>query len=574
MQQAIYWLRMFCTLFAVAIPSFALAGQPALVFIIDSSNSMWSQVQGENKVVLLRGALDTAFGSLAGKIEVGVVSFGHREQNTCGDIETVIPVGSIDRQAYMQAINQLNPKGATPIAASLRQAFGAAIDDDDRTRRTDIVLVFDGADNCAGNPCLVASELKQQNPSLRIHAIAFSKGSTENLQPLSCLASNTGGTFFNATNKAELETAFSAITAVASSQPMPAPMLTAQDQNQPATAALPVNPMTASSNEGVTVPMVVPTLRRDPIVTGSVATTNEPEATDSPELTDRQNAPSPENAAREMAAPGVDPLQGVRQQIASENLVTPGRLRLSALLTAEATALQSGLVWRVFSSTPDEQGNFRVVARNEEAQPEIELKVGKYIVHVAYGRANLTQEVNVVSGNREEILVLNAGGLRLTSQLQDGGNIDSTKVIHTIYSSVVDEFGQRKLLLSSAPENLIIRLNSGAYHIVSQYGDANAIVRADIQIKPGQLTEASVSHDAAFLTFKLVNEEGGEAMAGTSWSILNPEGDVIVESVGAFPSFVLAAGGYSVIARNGGKSYNRNFNVVAGRDQEVEVITQ
>ncbi len=76
----------------------------------------------------------------------------------------------------------------------------------------------------------------------------------------------------------------------------------------------------------------------------------------------------------------------------------------------------------------------------------------------------------------------------------------------------------------------MIRLNAGAYHIVSTYGDANATVRADVTVEPGKITEATVKHAAAPVTFKLVQAAGGEALADTKWSILTTTGDVVKES--------------------------------------------
>jgi hypothetical protein len=73
---------------------------------------------------------------------------------------------------------------------------------------------------------------------------------------------------------------------------------------------------------------------------------------------------------------------------------------------------------------------------------------------------------------------------------------------------------------------------------------------------------------------KLVPAHGGEALANTSWSVITPEGDRIVESVGAFPSVVLAAGNYTAIASHQGSNYRRDFKVEAGLDRDVEVIAQ
>jgi hypothetical protein len=100
------------------------------------------------------------------------------------------------------------------------------------------------------------------------------------------------------------------------------------------------------------------------------------------------------------------------------------------------------------------------------------------------------------------------------------------------------------------------------------------VVRSDIRVQAGKLTDVTVGHRAALITLKLVGERGGEAIANTNWSIITPGGDVIKESTGVFPRVVLAEGDYRAIARNEGRTYEREFKVIAGVDGEVEVTTR
>src|SRR5690606_1455650 len=88
----------------------------------------------------------------------------------------------------------------------------------------------------------------------------------------------------------------------------------------------------------------------------------------------------------------------------------------------------------------------------------------------------------------------------------------------------------------------------------------------------GKLTEATIEHHAAEVTIKLVREAGGEAIADTSWSVLNESGDPIKETVGAFAPMVLAEGDYTVIAKNRDRIYQKDFTVEAGKNGEVEVV--
>jgi len=61
-------------------------------------------------------------------------------------------------------------------------------------------------------------------------------------------------------------------------------------------------------------------------------------------------------------------------------------------------------------------------------------------------------------------------------------------------------------------------------------------------------------------------------LANTAWSVITPGGDVIKESIGAFPASCCPRVEYRAIAKNEGKVYERPFNVVNGVDGEVEVV--
>jgi hypothetical protein len=124
------------------------------------------------------------------------------------------------------------------------------------------------------------------------------------------------------------------------------------------------------------------------------------------------------------------------------------------------------------------------------------------------------------------------------------------------------------------PTGDLVLLPEGTYHVVSNYGDGNAVMRYDFRVQAGKLTDARINHRAALITLKLVGDRGGEALANTAWSVLTPGGDVIKESIGAFPTVVLAEGDYVVIARNEGKVFNREFKVEPGFDREIELVAR
>jgi hypothetical protein len=86
------------------------------------------------------------------------------------------------------------------------------------------------------------------------------------------------------------------------------------------------------------------------------------------------------------------------------------------------------------------------------------------------------------------------------------------------------------------------------------------------------LSEVTLTHPAATVSFKLVTRGGGEAIADTQWTILNAEGASVKESSGALPTHFLAPGSYAVRAKYSGRIYKQDFAVKAGDNTLVEVI--
>ena len=252
------------------------------------------------------------------------------------------------------------------------------------------------------------------------------------------------------------------------------------------------------------------------------------------------------------------------------------QVTLIALLTQDGQRIDQGLVWRVFQATkPAPDAKNSLVSIHREASPVLKLLPGDYTVNAAFGRANLTRRINVKPGMPSvEPFILNAGGLRLTALVGKGDPAPANGVTYDVYSDERDQFGNRAKIMASAKPGLILRLNSGIYHIVSTYGDANAVVGADVTVEAGKLTEATVTHSAAKVTFKLVTHAGGEALADTQWSIVDTHGEVVKESVGALPTHVLAPGGYTATAKSAGRAFRRDFTVQPGDTAQVEIIMQ
>ena len=249
----------------------------------------------------------------------------------------------------------------------------------------------------------------------------------------------------------------------------------------------------------------------------------------------------------------------------------PQPVTLTAQITEDGASIPEGVVWRIFDTKTDASGELALAAKSDESTANIRLAPGQYVVHVAYGRAQATDTIEVHEGQNTKALVLDAGAMRLNAAVTGDVSIPINLLRFDIFSAGNES--DRTLVAQNMSANDIVTLNAGTYHVVSYFGDVNAVVRADLRIEPGELTDATLYHRAAQISFKLVTEEGGEAIADVEWTVKTSSGETIFTNIGAFPATVLAEGDYLVLAKRGETVYSREFEVTPGQGKEIEVLT-
>jgi hypothetical protein len=279
---------------------------------------------------------------------------------------------------------------------------------------------------------------------------------------------------------------------------------------------------------------------------------------------------SPPSLPAPLAQPSIAAVPPV---VPAPGALTSGQavLSLTARYGKDLPVINGALVWRVFSDRPDETGTFKLIREEHGATPNIVLPPGSYVIHVALGLVSAVRAVTLKSETDRESFLLPAGGLRIEGHVGTS-KIPQNQIAFSIYKGSQFEVGERAPLVPNVSAGDVVLLPEGTYCIISNYGDANSVVRSDIRVQAAKLTDVIISHRAAVITLKLVSDKGGEALANTAWSVITPGGDVIKESIGAFPRVVLSEGEYRAIAKNEGKVYERPFNVVNGVDGEVEVV--
>jgi hypothetical protein len=256
-------------------------------------------------------------------------------------------------------------------------------------------------------------------------------------------------------------------------------------------------------------------------------------------------------------------------------MIPPGNVALavSARYGRDAPSIGGGIIWRVYAAKPDATGVYRLLKEDKAPAPTFVLPPGSYVVHASLGLAGAAKAVQLRADTVREVLEIPAGAIRLEGRVGDV-RIPIGQISFDIFTGSQFDTTERRPIAQNVLTGDVVLLPEGTYYIVSNYGDGNAVVRSDVRVQIAKLIDIVVNHRAAVITLKLLSNSGGEALANTQWTVLTPGGDVIKESIGAFPRVVLAEGDYHVIARNEGKTFQRDFKVIPGVDGEVVVLAR
>lgn len=175
-----------------------------VMLVLDVSGSMWGQIDGVSKIVIARAALKSMVADWPSDRQVGLIAYGHRTKGDCNDIQTVIPLGKLDKNQLEKTVDRLTPRGKTPLSASVKLA---AEELKFTENKATVILISDGIETCDLDPCKVGTELEKLGVDFTAHVIGFDVSAVEDQKGLRCLAENTGGRFIAAANAEQLNAA-------------------------------------------------------------------------------------------------------------------------------------------------------------------------------------------------------------------------------------------------------------------------------------------------------------------------------------------------------------------------------
>lgn len=163
---------------------------------------MLARWQSDRKITIANKLMAELLDSLRGvpDLQLGLRMYGHQKNyppQDCDDSRLEIPIGYGNIDKIKNRLKTVNPKGTTPIAASL-QAAGGDFPPMDNSRNI-IILITDGLEECDGDPCAVSLALQKQGIILKPFIIGIGRNFAEQFE---CV-----GTYFDATTERDFSNA-------------------------------------------------------------------------------------------------------------------------------------------------------------------------------------------------------------------------------------------------------------------------------------------------------------------------------------------------------------------------------
>lgn len=539
-----------------------MAGLPAAaqgadsILILDASGSMWGQVDGQTKISAARRAVGSILSKWKPNDRLGLMAYGHRSKGDCKDIELVVPVSRFDPDRIKAAVNDLNPKGKTPIADSLRAAASALKTTENKAN---VVLVSDGIETCVADPCAVAAELKKAGVGFVAHVIGFDVTDPVAKSQLQCIAKATGGVYLDASNASALENALGKAVEAAQGAKV-----------QTEAPAKPVaDPFQGKNIRGVA--RLAAGL--DPISDKELGWwLFKPAGGEKGEFIKRFDG----SPFADVAEPGNYILEveyGLTRLPMPVTVERGKPLALDVVLnaayvTSEGSVVGGGtriddVVWEVL----DKDGNW--LGTEYRPVPRFILNAGDYILRLTRGVSKTEKSFSVAAGDSINVSVaLDVGKLSVSALYAPGGpKVENDLIVEVFHPAKSD--GEKGEWIATEYKPLSqFDLPSGSYDIVTTVGAAKQVTRTEI--KSGLQTRLDVNLNAGVLGLKTGSGKAIE-IYGADRDI-NNQRKYIQTSFEPDLNLALNAGSYvAVVEYADGKKVEKEFAVPAGKRVEVEV---
>ena len=459
--------------------------------VLDASGSMWAAMGGRPKQEIARDALRSVLQTLPRDRAVGLMAYGHREKDSCQDIELVVPPAPGAADAIAAAADRLAFRGRTPLTAAVRQA--ARVLDYTKDRAT-VILITDGIESCEADPCALGEELEASGMDFTVHVLGFGLTAEEGSR-VACLAENTGGKYLQASDAGQLASALEqAVAAEPASEPAVA------RQPEPLPPVQPDNAQAASPEFNI-----VPTLKL---------------AEDAPPLDGRAGQSwtvyraEPDGSRGAYVSTEYGDWKGNLAPGLYVLVAQLGRAEADQRLTVEAgkavepvVVLNAGTLKVRAVAAPGREPDPNAVVRFDYpggnatgyGETSIVLPAGEQKITVRIGKAEASATLKLAAGRTiEKDIVVGVGQAMIETYLVEGQKIDDSSLLVEIVGAGYQADGTREPISRQYGSGREHDLPPGDYVAVASVGGAKA--ERPFSVKAGEHINVSIVLNAGELT--------------------------------------------------------------------------
>ena len=528
----------------------AAAADKAMI-VMDASGSMWGQIEGRTKIEIARETLASVLGSAPESLELGLIAYGHREKGACGDIEEMVPAGPGTRAAIAAAVDGLNPRGKTPLSASVAQAAEALRYTEDKAT---VILITDGIETCEADPCAAAAALEAAGVDFTAHVVGFGLTDEEG-RAVACIAQNTGGTFIMAENAGELA---EALTETVAAAPAPAP----DPAPEPA----------APVGENVAITAILAEGASGDDINGAYEFVPMDGDTPSVEVV----ASGYDTQIVETLEPGRYHLAYRKDLVRAETVVeVPEQGRVARELVLDAAVLDIA-VRPAEGAEPSGNGAYEVTAGGATSggytTGTLVVPAGPVSLSARLGNGSAAEEITVAPGEKRTVdLVVGVGVLNVSAVYAEGGPVVGDGSLFTeVFPAETGLDGTREAITGDYGTESRFELPPGNYLVRARLGQATG--EASVRVATGEASDVVVDIDAGVLAV---------AAPGAYWiEILEAKKNI--EGNGASVSgqygeelqVTLPPGDYLVVRAGEGGADRRERAVTIAPAERAEIIVE
>lgn len=531
----------------------AVAAERAII-VLDASGSMWGQIEGETKMSIAQETLAEVLSTVPDTVELGFVAYGHREKGNCADIELIVPPAPASRGEIAAAANRLIPLGKTPLTDAVRQA---AVELRYTDEKATVILITDGIETCVPDPCAVAAELERAGVDLTVHVVGFGLSEQEGRQ-VACLAENTGGQYFPASDASLLSDALSStVTQIEPPPPpQPAPSPEPEPESDPSLEVLAYLAEGVPFEGGTVSGVIWEGFRVDesgPQSAGVISTSTQGNMLSSGTLEPGQYLVR----VTAMLASGETTVE-VKPDEKTQAIIVlnAGVMRTRALMSESQPVpgiTGKAVEWRVLGPAGD-------VFVGYGPEQEIVLPAGPWTLRASMDNAAAELPVDVTAGATEDAtVILNAGVIRAHAVASEGRPIlaeAATGVEWRLIGPPGDVFG----VYGTEYETVV---SAGSWVVRAKLN--NAIAERLVEVAVEETEEFELPLAVGRLMLRPRMSGGSPPSEPVSWRVTGPDGqDAYCGLPTAELVCDLAAGEYRIKATLGAASVEEQVSVPAG----------